>query len=162
MYEYDWSRSALELPRYDYDKIDPLRGHDRFDNGALIGPWVTRIYLREVPNATARWPEPWVTEGDSFWIWLRAPSEFASLNPDLPAGTLTNIMTVMYEQRPDLQLAYRNPTDSDRMAFAMWFLGRAQMEFQIAWGLIEPVFNSFCDYLNSMPDAPFPSARRHD
>jgi hypothetical protein len=56
----------------------------------------------------------------------------ASLNPDLPAGTLTNIMTVMYEQRPDLQLAYRNPTDSNRMAFVKWFLGRAQMEFQIA------------------------------
>jgi hypothetical protein len=38
------------------------------------------------------------------------------------------------------------------MAFAMWFLGRAQIEFQIAWGLIEPVLNSFCDYLNSLSD----------
>jgi hypothetical protein len=133
---------------------------------AVIIPDIDRLAIGDTINSTpsdpdrderARWPDPWVTpwvtEGDSFWNWLRAPSGLASLNPDLPAGTLTNIMTVMYEQRPDLQLAYRNPTDSDRMAFVVWFLGRAQMEFQIAWGLIEPVFNSFCDYPNSMPDA---------
>ena len=33
MYEYDWSRSALEPSGYDYDKIVPFRGRDRFDNG---------------------------------------------------------------------------------------------------------------------------------
>jgi hypothetical protein len=73
----------------------------------------------------------------------------ASLNPDLPAETLTNIMMVMHNLRTDLQLAYRNPAGSDRIRFATWFFGRAQMEFQIAWGLIEPVLESFCDYLNS-------------
>src|SRR5215831_13592162 len=73
MYDYNWSRSAPEPAGYDYDKIDPFRGHDRFDNGELIGLWLTKIYL-EVPNAIARWPTPWVTEGESFWNWLRAPS----------------------------------------------------------------------------------------
>jgi hypothetical protein len=148
MYGYAWSRSAPEPLTYDYDKIDPFRGHDRFDNGELIGPWLAKIYF-EVPDASTRWPEPWVTEGESFWNWLRAPSALASLNPDLPAGTLTNIMVVMHNLRPDLQLAYGNPAGSDRIRFATWFFGRAQMEFQIAWGLIEPVLESFCDYLNS-------------
>jgi hypothetical protein len=148
MYGYDWSRSAPEPSAYDYDKIDPFRGHDRFDNGELIGPWLAKIYF-EVPDASARWPEPWVTEGESFWNWLRAPSALASLSPDLPAETLTNIMMVMHNLRTDLQLAYRNPAGSDRIRFATWFFGRAQMEFQIAWGLIEPVLESFCDYLNS-------------
>jgi Wzt C-terminal domain len=154
MYEYDWSRSALEPSGYDYDKIDPFRGHDRFDNGELIGPSLAKIYLHEVPNASARWPDPWVTEGESFWNWLRAPSTSASLNPDLPAGTLTNIMVMLHNLRPDLQLAYRNPAGSDRKAFAVWFLGRAQVEFEIAWGLIEPVLQSFCDYLNSKSGDP--------
>jgi len=148
-YGYDWSRSAPEPSAYDYDKIDPFRGHDRFDNGELVGPSLAKIYLHEVPNASARWPEPWVTEGESFWNWLRAPSALASLNPDLPAGTLTNITMVLYNMRPDLQLAYRNPAGSDRMEFVTWFLARAQWGFEIAWGLIEPVFESFCDYLNS-------------
>jgi len=155
-YQYNWSRSAPELSRYDYDKIDPFRGHDRFDNGELIGPSLSRIYLHEVPNASARWPDPWITEGENFWNWLRAPSALASLNPDVPAGTLTNIMMMLHNLRPDLQLAYRNPAGSDRMRFVLWFLGQAQSEFEIAWDLIEPVFNSFCDYLNSLShDSPF-------
>ena len=45
------------------------------------------------------------------------------------------------------------------MGFLLWFLGRAQMEFEIAWGLIEPVLKSFCDYLNSLSyDRPFGQA----
>ena len=154
MYGYDWSRSAREPSGYDYDKIDPFRGHDRFDNGELIGPSLAKIYLHEVPNASARWPEPWVTEGESFWNWLRAPSPLASLNPDLPAGTLTNIMVMLHNLRPDLQLAFGNPAGSDRMGFAMWFLGQAQLEFEIPWGLIGPVLESFCDYLNSKSGDP--------
>jgi hypothetical protein len=72
----------------------------------------------------------------------------ASLNPDLPAGTLTNIMVVLHNLRPDLQLAYRNPAGSDRMDFAAWFIARAQWDFEIPWGLIEPVLESLCDFLN--------------
>jgi hypothetical protein len=154
MYGYDWSRAALEPSRYDYDKIDPFRGHDRFDNGELIGPSLAKIYLHEVPNARACWPEPWVTEGESFWNWLRAPSALASLNPDLPPGTLTNIMVVLYNLRPDLQLVYRNPAGSDRIEFARWFLRQARSDFEIAWGLIGPVRQSFCDYLNSKSGEP--------
>ena len=139
----------MEPSGYDYDKIDPFRGHDRFDNGEVIGPSLAKIYLHDVPNASARWPDPWVTEGDSFWNWLRAPSALASMNRDLPAGTLTNIMVAVHNLRPDLQLTYRNPAGSDRVEFATWFIGRAQWEFEIAWGLIEPVLESFCDYFNS-------------
>jgi hypothetical protein len=152
MYEDDWSRSALEPSGYDYDKIDPFRGRDRFDNGELIGSMLVKIYLYHVPNASARWPEPWVTEGESFWNWLRAPSPLASLNPDLPAGTLTNIMVTVHNLRPDLQSACKNPAGSDRMKFVKAFIGQAV--FGIPWGLIGPVLESFCDYLNSKAGDP--------
>lgn len=154
MYGYDWSRSALEPSGYDYDKIDPFRGHNRFDNGELIGPSLAKIYLHEVPNASARWPNPWVTQGESFWNWLRAPSALASLNPDLPAGTLTNIMVMLHNLRPDLQSAFKSPAGSDRMKFVMWFLGQAQLVYELPWGLIGPVLKSFCDYLNSKSGDP--------
>jgi hypothetical protein len=160
MYGYDWSRSALEPSGYDYNKIDPFRGHDRFDNGELIGPSLAKIYLHEVPNASARWPDPWVTEGESFWNWLRAPSALASLNPDLPAETLTNIMMVLHNLRHDLQLAYKNPAGSDRNGFAMWFLGQAQLVYELPWGLIGPVLESFCDYLNSKSGDPLSVSAR--
>ena len=149
-YGYDWSGSAPEPSGYDYNKIDPFRGHDRFDNGELISPTLVKIYLQKVPNVGARWPEPWVTEGASFWNWLRAPSEMASSNPDVPVGTLTNIMMVIHSLRPDLQLAYKNPAGSDRMQFAAWFLNRAPSEIEIPWGLIEPVLQSFCSYFSSV------------
>jgi hypothetical protein len=154
MYGYDWSRSAQEPLGYDYDKIDPFRGHDRFDNGELIGATLAKIYLHEVPNASVRWPEPWVTEGESFWNWLLAPSALAGSNPNLPAGTLTNTMVMVHKLRSDLQLAYKNPAGSDRIGFAMWFLGQAPLAFGIPWGLIEPVLTSFCDYLNSKSGDP--------
>jgi len=56
---------------------------------------------------------------------------------------------MLHNLRPDLQLAYRNPAGSDRMRFVVWFLGQARSEFEIPWGLIGPVLESFCDYLNS-------------
>ncbi|HEY9503891.1 MAG TPA: hypothetical protein VIR01_19795, partial [Pyrinomonadaceae bacterium] len=46
----------------------------------------------------------------------------------------------------------RDPAGNDREGFTTWFVGQAQMEFQIAWGLIEPVLKSFCEYLNSKSD----------
>jgi hypothetical protein len=157
MYGYDWSRATPEPSGYDYDKIDPFRGRHRFDNGELIGPTLVKLYLQEVPNASARWPEPWVTEGESFWNWLRAPSALASSNPDLPAGMLTNVMVMLHNLRPDLQSAYKNPAGSDRIGFATWFLGQGPLAFGIPWGLIGPVLESFCDYLGSKSYTPFPS-----
>ena len=147
-YGYDWSRSAQEPSTYDYNRIDPFRGHDRFDNGELIGPTLVKIYLQMVPSASDRWPDPWVTEGESFWNWLRAPSEIASLNPDVPAGTLTNLMMVIHDLRPDLQVAYKNPAGSDRLEFATWFLSTPELE--ISWGLREPVLQSFCSFFSDV------------
>jgi hypothetical protein len=57
-------------------------------------------------------------------------------------------MVMLHNLRPDLQLAYKKPVGSDRIGFATWFLGQAQIELQIAWGLTEPVLKSFCNYLN--------------
>ena len=147
-YGYDWSRSAPELPKYDYDKIDPFGGRDRFDNDEPISPTLLKIYFQHVPNATARWPEPWVTGGDSFWNWLRTPSEMASSNPDVPVGTLTNIMMVIHDLRPDLQLAYKDPAGSDRLKFITWFLNTSEIE--IPWSLKEPVLQAFCSYLTNL------------
>ena len=51
-------------------------------------------------------------------------------------------------------IGIQEPGRHDRMGFAMWFLGQALLEFEIPWGLIGPVLESFCDYLNSKSGDP--------
>jgi hypothetical protein len=65
-----------------------------------------------------------------------------------------HIMVTLHNLRPDLQLAYKNLATCDRIEFAMWFLGQAQLVYEIPWGLIGPVLESFCDYLNSKSGDP--------
>jgi len=42
----------------------------------------------------------------------------------------------------------------------MWFLGQAQLVYELPWGLIGPVLESFCDYLNSKSGDPLSVSAR--
>jgi len=61
-------------------------------------------------------------------------------------------MVTVHNLRPDLQAVCKNPAGSDRMKFVKAFIGQAV--FGIPWGLIGPVLESFCDYLNSKAGDP--------
>lgn len=147
-YSYDWDASPGKPRTFDYDGIDFFRGHPTFDNGEPIGTALKRIHLHEVVDARTRWPEPWLTDGDSFWNWLAAPSAAAELDPRFPPGTLTNVMSVVYKLRSDLLLQYKDPVGDDRLRFLNWFVLRANFEVEIPWGLISPVLESHCAHLN--------------
>jgi len=148
-YSYDWDRSKPAPARFDYTAIDPFRGARRFDNGELIAPALTKIYLHEVVDASSRWPDPTVTDGDSFWNWLCAPCAEAQSEPAALAATFTNLMAATHRMRPDLQAAYPDPVDRSRMDYLVWFLGQAVTEFEYPWGLIAPVMRAYCDYLQA-------------
>jgi len=148
-YSYDWDAAAGDPPRFDYDSIDPFRGRRAFDNGEPIGPSLTKIYLHEVGDSSTRWPDPTVTAGDSFWNWLLSPSELATLNPDFPPDTFTNLMAIVHRMRPDLQVKFPDPVNADRPGFLAWYLGQAPSEFEFPWGLISPVMDRYCDELAS-------------
>jgi hypothetical protein len=113
-YGYDWDADTSDPPRFDYTTIDPFRGRDVFDNGEPIGPSLPKVYLHEVVDASIRWPDPTLTDGDSFWTWLRSPANSAMLNADVLPGTLTNLMAARYGMRPDLQTAFPDPVGRPR------------------------------------------------
>ena len=148
-YCYDWDAAGPAPVEFDYDSIDPFHGRRWFDNGEPIGASLAAIYLRDRDGARDRWPDPTLTEGDSFWNWLRLPSVAAWMNTGTPPGTLTNLMWAVYMMRPDLQAAYKDPVDLDRLPFAAWFVSQAHAENELPWGLLGPVQDAYCDYLKS-------------
>jgi hypothetical protein len=150
-YDYTWSASTQAIEAFDYDSIDPFRGHRSFDNGEPVGPSLPKIYVHDVRDAEQRWPDPTRTSGDSFWNWLLTPSDASAANSELPAGTLTNVMMRLYTMRPDLQAAFPDPAGRDRAPFVEWFLGQAQLEFHLPWGLIAPVQAAYTEYLGGLP-----------
>ena len=149
-YAYDWSASATEPAAFDYEHIDPFGGKLAFDNGEPIGPSLPRIYLYDAADGAERWPDPTRTHGDSFWNWLSAPAAVASMNADFPPGTLTNAMMAVYKMRPDVQIAFPDPAAANRSDFVEWFLGQAQSEFELPWGLIDPVQAAYAQYLERL------------
>jgi len=149
MYSYDWDAAGPAPVEFDYDSIDPFHGRRWFDNGEPIGASLAAIYLRDREGGRERWPDPTLTEGESFWNWLRLPSVAAWMNTGYPPGTLTNLMWAVYTMRPDLQAAYKDPVDHDRMAFAAWFISQAHTENELPWGLLGPVQEAYCDHLKS-------------
>lgn len=144
---YDWDRSAAPPTPFDYVTIDPFRGRLCFDNGEAIGPILAWLYLIGLPDAVGRWPDPWHTEGDSFWNWLVSPAVDAATRPDLPPGTYTNLMAVMYRKRPDLQIAFPDPAGPDRVRYAEWFIGQGLSELQLPWALVAPVAEAHAQHL---------------
>ncbi len=156
---YDWDRSAAPPARFDYATIDPFRGRPCFDNGEAIGPSLAWLYLKGLPDAVGRWPDPCRTEGDSFWNWLVSPAAEAAARPDLPAGTYTNLMAAMHRKRRDLQAAYPDPAGADRVRYAEWFIGQGVSELQLPWALVAPVGEGHSQHLAEIVREA--AARRH-
>lgn len=148
-YKYDWDTTASAPPRFDYSPIDPFRGHEFFDNGEPIGLYLAKIYLHEAIDAPMRWPDPTLTDGDSFWHWLQSPSDQAALNVDLPVSSYSNVMAVVHRKRPDLQEVFPDPVGTDRIEYLIWFLAHAATEHELPWGLISPLLDCYCDHLQA-------------
>lgn len=152
-YGYDWNPAEPEPVPFDYNAIDPFAGETIFDNGEPIGPSLPRIFLTEVVDARKRWPEPTHTAGDSFWNWLAAPAPTPGIEAGHLPGTLTNLMMSVYRTRPDLQQRYADIVGPDRLAYLQWFVGRAQPEFELPWGLIGPTLDAYCDQMKIGTDS---------
>lgn len=150
---YQWDRSAPSPTAFDYATIDPFCGRQCFDNGEVIGPSLVWLLLREVSESASRWPDPWRTEGDSFWNWLVSPAPEAGARSDLPPGTYTNLMAGMHGRRKDLQAAYPDPAGVDRIRYAEWFIGQAVRELHLPWALVAPVVAAHGEYLRTITKA---------
>jgi len=127
---YGWDPADTPPPRFDYSTVDPFRGLACFDNGQPIGRSLAEVYLCRT-DGPARWPDPTRTAGDSFWNWLRSPSDAARLATNFPPQTFTNLMAVVYGMRPDVKAAFPDPIGTDRTSYLDWFLGQDVVEMEL-------------------------------
>ena len=158
-YGYDWNPSAPMAANFDYGSIDPFGGRRHFDNGEPIGWALSRIYAYELAGARKRWPDPAQTGGDSFWNWLLSPCADAPPRAAHSPAMLSNVVMAAHRMRPDLREAMPDPAGADRLAMVSWFVGQASHELAMPWGLIQPVLDAYCDYLQG-PGGAEPAAAR--
>lgn len=142
---YDWNPERGGDPVFDYAAIDPFDGRERFWNGELVGPTIAKLFLKDVPDAKARWPDPLASGTGCFWEWLLEPCAEAATSIDHPPNTLTNIMFLAYKSRKDLMAHFPDVIGVDRMGYLDWFVGRAQLEMGLPWGMVAPAIDARVD-----------------
>ena len=102
-----------------------------FDNGV---PFVS-IVAEALANIPAVKAEHWSAIRDtaaptSFFDWLNAPADEDPFR-DSGVPPITNLAAFIYRKRPDLQAAFPDPFNSDRLPYAGWFLRHAREEYQL-------------------------------
>jgi hypothetical protein len=87
-----------------------------FDNGVAI-PRIARQLYQALGQGAKRFGDPRCAGGTaSYFHWLNEPIDSC---PD-PALVLTQVWRAIYEQRPDLHVAFPNPQGADRRDFLKW------------------------------------------
>lgn len=136
-YSFDIGSQRHPEP-FDYARISPFVGNDRFDNGVPIPPIVVDLYFSH-PGLRARWPNPLRTgDRDSYLAWLSSPTTAPSEGNDIHRGP-SPLARHLRDIRPDLREAFPDPDDADRLRFCHWFLVSGQREYRLPPELVQPI-----------------------
>lgn len=95
-----------------------------FDNGVPV-PDVARALHAELGDAAARFGDPLVTHGRSFFWWLHS-----SAKPGAPQG-VTRFWEALWHSRLDLQVAFPDPFGINGDAFVAWTRTSGRRELQV-------------------------------
>ena len=117
--------------------IAPESAPERFDNGIRFVPILAEL-LESVPSEKrARWPNVLDTlSRDCFFRWANAA---ADEDPSGAIPRLTNLAVFIYEQRPDLQGAFPDIFDLNRLGYAAWFLRYAGHRYELDRSFLTPI-----------------------
>jgi glycosyltransferase involved in cell wall biosynthesis/peptidoglycan/xylan/chitin deacetylase (PgdA/CDA1 family)/2-polyprenyl-3-methyl-5-hydroxy-6-metoxy-1,4-benzoquinol methylase len=89
-------------------------GYARFADTDVPIPGPIRRTLHRLDPLGRRWPDPFDThDADSFLGWLTEPLEF-------PAGALNRAALAVWEDRPDVAIAFPRVCDEDLPRFVDW------------------------------------------
>lgn len=144
-------RSQFSFLGYDL-KVDKVRANPRkerpiashsalehFDNGAPFVPILAEMLESAPPEKRARWRNVLDTASpDCFFHWANAAVD------DDPLGSeaiprLTNLAVFVYKQRPDLQAAFPDIFDLNRLGYAAWFLRYAGHRYELDRSFLTPI-----------------------
>jgi hypothetical protein len=119
---------------------DSLReAEEYFDNGVAFAPLFWRLLASIDSSARRRWANPFQTNSsDCFYTWLNQAAEQDSQKTSA-IPRITNLAAFIHKIRPDLQAAYSDIFDENRMSFASWFLRYAGVAYQLDRCFLTPV-----------------------
>jgi hypothetical protein len=110
-----------------------------FDNGVPFVPILTELLQSVAPEKRASW-EPILdtSSTDCFFHWANAAAEEDVFGPEgIPL--ITNLATFIHKQRPDLQTAFPDIFDLNRLGYAAWFLRYAGHRYQLDRSFLTPI-----------------------
>ena len=99
-----------------------------FSNGIRIPACIRHIFV-SLGEAAALFPDPFdASHPKGFYRWLREP-----VNPDGrgPVPHLSRLWHALYEQHPDIQARFPEPTAADHPAFVEWTSSRGLKRFEL-------------------------------
>ncbi|HMW55702.1 MAG TPA: glycosyltransferase [Accumulibacter sp.] len=114
---------ANEVVGFDHARISRLSLPGlAFDNGAVFD-CICRVLYRELGGR--RFGHPLMTGNGSFYAWITEPLD------DLGSVSLTRYLRAIYIQRPDVQAAFPDIDNNDRVAFVNWARRNAVREMNL-------------------------------
>jgi hypothetical protein len=136
-YTFDPTDPLIATPARPRTSRNPFQGSSQFDNGVPVAALLVRLFLSVPSERSRQWPPVTLTDPGSFYAWVNSPAE---ADPDRRnAIFLTNLAAFIHSTRADLQDSFPDLFGHDRLGYALWFVGRAQVECEIAATLVRPV-----------------------
>jgi hypothetical protein len=149
--EEDPFRSQLSFLGYvvELNDIEPkpvLREQTRnqsrgecFDNGVPFVPILAELLQSVAPEKRASFNAILDTSSpDCFFRWANAPAEEDVFGAEA-IPRITNLAAFIHSQRPDLQTAFPDIFDLNRLGYAGWFLRYAGHRYQLDRSFLTPI-----------------------
>ncbi len=110
-----------------------------FDNGVPFVPILTELLQSVAPERRASWdPILDTSSPDCFFHWVNAAAEEDAFGAEA-VPRITNLAAFIHKQRPDLQTAFPDIFDLNRLGYAGWFLRYAGHRYQLDRSFLTPV-----------------------
>jgi sulfotransferase family protein len=117
--------------------ITPELSQQCFDNGVPFVPILAELLESAPPEKKARWRNVLDTvSGDCFFQWANAAADD---DPAEAIPRMTNLAVFVYKQRPDLQAAFPDIFDLNRLGYAAWFLRYAGHRYELDRSFLAPI-----------------------
>jgi hypothetical protein len=124
---------------------------ERFDNGVPFVPILAELLENAPSEKRTGWGNILDTASrDCFFHWANAAADEDPLGPEA-IPRLTNLAVFVYKQRPDLQAAFPDIFDLNRLGYAAWFLRYAGHRYDLDRSFLTPIALSWISKPASWP-----------
>lgn len=124
-----------KIELFDYRTLNPFHGREKFSNGIAVVHPIPEIYLKHIPDARIRWPDPVDAGPDSFFAHL-----CENIDDHKPA--LPRLAAYIHMRRDDLRRAFPDYLSSNRLDYTQWLITRGMGEYTLSQIFFDTTFRS--------------------